>query len=280
MRVPNGAIHVDGYLNEEIWLKAPPVADFAQQEPTEGAPPGERMEVRFVFDEANLYVGARMYGARDTIQAPKGRRDDVEQAEYLQVELDTFLDRRTAYMFGVTASGVRQDHFHPSDNETDIDEQFDPVWAARTHIDDAGWTAEMWIPFSQLRFNDQAERIWGLNIRRYRPQLNEQDYWVVIGRTNRGWASRFGNLRGIDELRPTPAARGSALRLVIVAHDRQPESEQSVRCRTQPVRARRRRHEDRPRSEPDARGDGQPGLRAGGTRSGGGEPDGVRDDLR
>ncbi|MGE3513159.1 MAG: DUF5916 domain-containing protein, partial [Vicinamibacterales bacterium] len=201
-RVPAGSVRVDGRLDEEIWQRAQPVTDFAQQEPTEGAPPSEGMEVRFVFDETSLYVGARMNGAPGTVQAPMSRRDDVEQAEYIQIELDTFLDRRTAYMFGVTASGVRQDHFHPTDDESTIDEQYDPVWAARTHIDDRGWTAELWIPFSQLRFNDVAQRTWGLNIRRYRPPLNEQVYWVVIGRTRRGWSSRFGNLRGIDNLRP------------------------------------------------------------------------------
>lgn len=195
-------IRVDGRLDEEIWQRAQPVTDFVQQEPTEGGLPSAGTEVRFVYDETSLYVGARMSGAPGTVQAPMSRRDDVEQAEYLQIELDTFLDRRTAYMFGVTASGVRQDHYHPSDNESDIDEQFDPVWAAKTHIDDTGWTAELWIPFSQLRFNDVRERVWGLNIRRYRPQLNEQIYWVLVGRTRRGWASRFGNLHGIDNLRP------------------------------------------------------------------------------
>lgn len=202
MHVPTGTIKVDGFMDEEIWQKVTPVTDFAQQEPTENAPPSEPMEVRFVYDDTALYVGARMFGTPETVQAPLGRRDDVEQAEYLQIELDTFLDRRTAYMFGVTASGVRQDHFHPTDNETDVDEQFDPVWASKTHIDDRGWTAEFWIPLSQLRFNNATSRTWGLNIRRYRPQLNEQDYWVVIGRTNRGWSSRFGNLRGLDDLRP------------------------------------------------------------------------------
>lgn len=201
-RVTDVPIRIDGRLDEEVWLNAEPVTDFLQQEPTENGPPSAAMEVRFVYDDTSLYVGARMFGAPGTIQAPMGRRDDVEQAEYIQIELDTFLDRRTAYMFGVTASGVRQDHFHPSDNEGDIDEQFDPVWRARTQITDQGWTAELWIPFSQLRFNDQPERIWGLNIRRYRPQLNEQVYWVVVGRTNRGWSSRFGNLRGIEGLRP------------------------------------------------------------------------------
>jgi hypothetical protein len=130
------------------------------------------------------------------------RRDDGGQAEYLQIELDTYLDRRTAYMFGVTASGVRLDHYHPSDNEDDSDSQFDPVWEAKTNVDDRGWTAELWLPFSQLRFNDQPERIWGLNVKRWRPQLNEENYWVIVGRTERGWASRFGELRGIDGVRP------------------------------------------------------------------------------
>jgi hypothetical protein len=160
------------------------------------------MEVRFVFDDNALWVGARMRSAPGLpIQAPMSRRDDGSQAEYIQVELDTYLDRRTAYMFGVTASGVRLDHYHPTDNEDDSDAQFDPVWEARTSVDADGWTAELWVPFSQLRFNDLAERIWGLNVKRWRPQLNEEDYWVIVPRTERGWSSRFGELRGLDGLR-------------------------------------------------------------------------------
>src|SRR6185436_14907338 len=181
-RVPSGSVRVDGRLDEELWQRAPAVTDFVQAEPTEGAAPADPMDVRFVYDETALYVGARMSSGDSGIQAPMSRRDDGDQAEYLQIELDTFLDRRTAYMFGVTASGVRLDHFHPTDDETDVDPQFDPVWQARTAADGNGWTAEMWLPFSQLRFNDQTERVWGLNIKRWRPEMNEQDYWIVVGR--------------------------------------------------------------------------------------------------
>ena len=90
-----------------------------------------------------------------TIQAPLGRRDLVSQAEHIFVSLDTYSDRRTAYTFGVTASGVRLDRYHPRDDEDFFDVGFDPVWEAQTSIDARGWTAELWIPFSQLRFNDQ-----------------------------------------------------------------------------------------------------------------------------
>jgi hypothetical protein len=202
-RVSSGSVHLDGHLDEPFWATAEPLTDFTQAEPTEGAAPVDRMEVRFVYDETALWIGARMSAENSPrVQAPMSRRDDGGQSEYLQVELDTFLDHRTAYMFGVTAAGVRLDHFHPSDNEDETDSQFEPVWEAKTSVDDRGWTAEMWLPFSQLRFNDQPERVWGLNVKRWRPTINEEDYWVVIGRTQRGWSSRFGELRGIEGVSP------------------------------------------------------------------------------
>src|SRR5882672_859618 len=201
VRVAPASIRLDGRLDDEAWQKAIPLGDFQQAEPVERAPTTDRMEIRFVYDDTALWIGARMESG-GPIQAPMSRRDDGDQAEYLQIELDTYLDRRTSYMFGVTAAGARLDHFHPSDDESVFDSQFDPVWQAKTNIDEHGWSAELWLPFSQLRFNDQPERIWGLNVKRWQPRLNEQDYWVVVGRTERGWASRFGDLRGIEGVEP------------------------------------------------------------------------------
>ena len=118
-------------------------------EPVQGAAPTDRMEVKFAFDDGALFIAARMQAASaQAIQAPLSRRDDGAQAEYIQIELDTYLDRRTAYMFGVTAAGVRLDHYHSEDSESSVDSGFDPVWAADTQIDEQGWTAELWIPFS------------------------------------------------------------------------------------------------------------------------------------
>ena len=204
VRVEDGAIDLDGRLDEEIWQRAPAIADFIQKEPTEGAAPTELMEVRFAYDGSALYVGARMQSHnRSGIQAPLGRRDDDAQAENIVISLDTFLDRRTAYSFGVTASGVRLDRRPFTDDERTFDTGFDPVWEAKTQVDAEGWTAEFWILFSQLRFSKQAEQVWGLNVRRFIPTLNEEDYWVLIPRTVQAWASRFGTLRGIERLGPT-----------------------------------------------------------------------------
>ena len=198
-RVAARAIRVDGRLDEPDWLRASAISDLVQKEPVEGDPPTDPTEVRFLYDEEALYVGARMSsGPGGAVQAPMSRRDDVQQADYLLISLDTHLDRRTAYSFGVTASGVRLDHFHPTDDENTIESEFEPVWEARVTIDDQGWTAEMWIPFSQLRFSDRPERVWGLNVHRWIPARNEDDYWVMIPRTERAWVSRFGELRGIS----------------------------------------------------------------------------------
>jgi hypothetical protein len=205
VRVPDGTVQIDGRLDEEAWDQAVAITDFVQKEPVEGAPPSEPTEVRIVYDNSAVYIGARMHDRGHAgIQAPLGRRDDIEdQAEYLLVSLDTFQDRLTAYAFGVSATGVRMDRQYRQDNETNLDEGFDPVWEARTTIDAEGWTAELWIPFSQLRFNERPEHVWGMNIQRSTPTLNEMDYWVPVPRTERGWASRFGDLRGIQGVRPT-----------------------------------------------------------------------------
>jgi Domain of unknown function (DUF5916) len=203
-RVTNEPIRVDGRLDEEIWSHAQPLNDFVQKEPDEGRPPSERMEVRLLYDADALYVGARMWSLDPAaIQSPLGRRDSVAQAERFFVSLDTFLDHRTAYSFGVTASGVRLDTFNPSDSRESEDAGFDPVWRARASVDDTGWTAELWIPFSQLRFTELPQQVWGLNIGRFIPTRNEEDDWVLIPRIETAWSSRFGELRGLDGLQPS-----------------------------------------------------------------------------
>ena len=201
-RVPNGSIRVDGRLDDEVWQKAAPITDFIQKEPVEGAPPTDAMDVRIAYDDDVLYVGARMFSKDGRIQAPLGRRDNTDQAEHILVSFDTFLDRRTAVVFGVTATGVRIDRYHSSDSEESYDSGFDPVWRAETSLSGDQWTAELWIPFSQLRFNPRTEQTWGLNLFRFRPTLDEEDYWIMIPRTVRAWSSRFGDLAGINGVVP------------------------------------------------------------------------------
>ncbi|HEX5869910.1 MAG TPA: DUF5916 domain-containing protein, partial [Longimicrobium sp.] len=207
VRFEGRAPAVDGRLDDAAWAAAPVLSDFVQKQPVEGGEPTERTEVRFVYDDAALYVAARMFKKDPAaIQAPVGRRDDGGQAEHIWISLDTYLDRRTAYSFGVTASGTRMDWYHATDDEGDVDLSFDPVWQAEVQRDSLGWTAEMRIPFSQLRFNAGDVQTWGLNIDRWNPATQEDVFWIPVRSQERAWASRFGTLSGIAGIRPSRRA--------------------------------------------------------------------------
>jgi hypothetical protein len=203
-RVVGTAPQVDGRLDEPAWRSAEWFSDFVQKEPAEGAEPLQRTEVAFLYDDQALYVAARMAGVTPwDVPSPVGRRDQGGNAEHFIVILDPFLDRRTGYAFAITSGGVRADWYHPGDSEGQRDFGFDPVWQAGITRDSVGWTAEMRIPFSQLRFRHGGSQRWGLNINRWMPARNEDVYWVMIPKNETGFISRFGTLTGIEGVRPS-----------------------------------------------------------------------------
>lgn len=203
-RIQGPAPHLDGKLDDAAWNSASWTSNFTQREPNEGAPANTQTRVAFLFDDAALYIGARMATPRGTpVRALVTRRDREGSSEQLIVSLDTYHDRRTAYSFGVTAAGVRMDYLHPSDAQSNRDYLFDPVWEAETQITDSAWTAELRIPFNQLRFNKGVAQVWGVNLTRVSPATHEEDYLVLVRRNETGWASRFAELRGIESLQST-----------------------------------------------------------------------------
>lgn len=213
----NGGIRIDGRLDDLAWENAVFLTDFRQRDPVIGAPATDSMRVAFLYDDHALYVGARM-STTDRARMPTGltRRDGFGNAEHLSIILDPFLDRRTAFGFSVTSGNGRRDFYHTRDAEDGRDFNWDPVWDASVTVDEGGWTAEMRIPFSQLRFRDQPIHTWGLNISRWTPQRNEEVFWVVVPRNVPGFISHFGTLNGIANvpkarrMEVLPYAAGSA----------------------------------------------------------------------
>jgi hypothetical protein len=196
---------IDGLLDDPVWQKARFASDFHQQQPVEGGPPTVPTEIAFAYDGEALYVAARMFVARPgDVSAVMTRRDDTGAAERIIISLDTFNDRRTAYSFAVTAAGVRADWLHPDDATFPRDSSYNPVWEAEVHHEPDRWTAEMKIPFSQLRFRAaEDEYRWGININRFIAHRNEDIFWIVVPKGENGWSSYFGELRGIRGIRPT-----------------------------------------------------------------------------
>jgi len=205
VRLNGSSVRIDGRLDDAAWAAARFIADFNMKEPVQGGVSQDRTEVAFLYDDDALYVAARMHGAPGA-DLPRGltRRDGYGNAEHIVISLDPFLDRRTAFSFAITAGNGRRDYYHQRDSEDFQARDFtwDPIWEGRAEVTDSGWTAELRIPFSQLRFNDQAAHTWGLNVNRWIPQRNEDIYWVVVPRDQAGFASRFGTLTGIANLPP------------------------------------------------------------------------------
>jgi len=204
MRISGAAPRVDGVLDDEAWARAVPVSDFVQKIPTEGADPTVATEVRVLYDDAALYVAARLHRPDPrAIRTSLTRRDGDSDAETFTVSLDTYLDRRTAYSFTISSGGVRGDAYHSQDSEDSGREtQFDPIWSARSRVDATGWTAEMRIPFSQLRFNAAQEQTWGMQLTRNVADIAERLQWTLIPVSAAGFSSQFGRLEGIAGVPP------------------------------------------------------------------------------
>ncbi len=203
-RISTGSITLDGKPDEVVWQNATSYSDFLQKDPVEGAEPFEGCTVKVLYDDDNLYFAAIMPRRNpENILSTLSRRDEPGNAERIIFTLDTYNDKKTSYSYGVTADAVRFDYFHAEDEEYNRDYSYNPVWEVETQRDFGGWTAEVKIPFSQLRFNEADEQVWGININQWNPYQREDLYWVLVPKDEAGWASRFGVLSGIIGIKPT-----------------------------------------------------------------------------
>ena len=191
-------VSVDGRLDEHVWQNGNAITDFKQRDPNEGAAPSQKTEVRLAYDDEAIYVGARMYDAApESILARLSRRDVSIPADRFSFYLDPLRDKRSGYYFLVNAAGTKFDGTLSNDGWED--NSWDGVWEARTRLDEQGWTAEMRIPYSQLRFSRQgSQMVWGVNFRRVVQRHNEEIFLVYQPKKESGFVSRFPELTGIE----------------------------------------------------------------------------------
>jgi hypothetical protein len=191
-----GPVQLDGRLDEAVWRSAAPATGFTQQDPDEGRPATQRTEVRFAYDDEALYVGARMFDSLGAagVRTRLVRRDADTESDYVQLVLDTYHDHTGRTVIQVNPSGVKYDAGQASPY---ADPSWDPVWEAATEIDSLGWTAELRIPLSQLRFPRDSVQTWGVQVWRYVQRLNESSMWSFWGKNESGGPSRFGHVEGL-----------------------------------------------------------------------------------
>ena len=235
---------IDGILDDAAWSAVAPASGFVQMRPNSGRPATEETEVRILYSDDAVYIGARMHDRDpDRIISRLGRRDEDVAADAFYVAFDSYFDRRTAFAFGVSVAGTQYDELLYGDVRDDS--SWDAVWQSATRTDESGWTAELRIPLSQLRFarpsgdendgsggnglgsgpgsrgdpeTEPAGSVWGINFWRQLPHSGETSSWSPIPADGGRFVSAFGTWRGIEGIRPRnnleirPYVRASATR--------------------------------------------------------------------
>ncbi|MFH1851447.1 MAG: DUF5916 domain-containing protein [Candidatus Neomarinimicrobiota bacterium] len=193
-------LRLDAVLDEPFY-QTEPFRDFIQNEPDNGAVPSERTAVWIGYDDVALYVGWRLWDSRpDSIVTRMCRRDADLNSDEIQVAIDSYNDNRSGFYFIVNPSGSVLDGAISNDGW--FDDNWDGIWSQKARIDEQGWTVEMRIPFSQLRFNMRDEIVMGLGLGRIIKRKNEQILSFLEPRGESGLVSRFGDLAGIRDLQP------------------------------------------------------------------------------
>ncbi len=200
---------IDGFLNDKAWVNASVASDFIQVEPYNGVPASQKSEIKFIYDDEAIYIGAILYDtAPDSIISELSKRDNMGISDNFGIHIDPFDDASTAYSFYVNPAGVQMDSKVGEDSRHD-DKSWDAVWESHTRIVDNGWIVELRIPHSALRFPKKEVQLWAVNFFREIKRFREISSWNFVDKEIAGTKTQSGQIEGIKNI--TPPLRLSAV---------------------------------------------------------------------
>ncbi|PWS32571.1 DUF5916 domain-containing protein [Pedobacter paludis] len=193
---------IDGVLDDACWVNVPIATDFFEIRPTPGRVEGQakRTEMKVLYDDVAIYVYARMYDNPDSVSHELVSRDNVGNADFISIIFDPFYDKMNGNGFFVTAAGVQFDAKYSQIG--DEDPNWNAVWESEVKIDDKGWTCEMKIPYSALRFSSKDIQNWGLNFSRRIQRTNTQTFWSFVDPKVNGFINQEGLWMGVKDIKP------------------------------------------------------------------------------
>ena len=190
---------IDGKLDDECWKRVG-VWDggFIQQQPHQAKAPSQETEIKILYDDDYLYFAIICHDNEPEKMSPILGRRDENNGDMTGIALDSYNDKQTAFEFNVTAAGQKVDLMHLGEYGWDFN--WDAVWDGKSSVGDSAWYAEMRVPFTQLRFANKDEHVWGMHIWRWIHRLNEEDQWKLIPIDAPAMVYIFGELRGIKDI--------------------------------------------------------------------------------
>ena len=198
---PETAPEIDGNPNDIAWNTVDWAGDYLELQPDPNSSPSEETNFKIVYDDKNLYLLFRCFDKDPAGIVKRMSRRDGFEGDFVEVNIDSYHDKRTAFSFTASSSGVKGDEF-VSNNGNNWDTSWNPIWYLKTSIDAEGWIAEIKIPFSQLRFGNAEEQVWGLQSTRRYFRAAESSTWQPIPLNSPNWVSEFGELHGLKGLKP------------------------------------------------------------------------------
>ncbi len=192
-------VNIDGKVDESAWIFSNNSSDFIQRDPIEGQPATESTSFALLYDDENLYVAIKaLTNDNSTIKGILSRRDEESPSDWVYVSIDSYNDNRTAFEFGLNPVGVKMDLRRFDD--TNRDTNWDANWEGKTSIDKNGWYAEFKIPFRELRFDNKDSETWGIQVRRYMAENNEESFWSFWPKDESGYVQHYGDLTGLSDI--------------------------------------------------------------------------------
>ena len=192
-------VKIDGILDEAIWASASIAQDFVINEPTPGIPSTFDSEIKVLYDDEAIYIGALMKDAHpDSILKQLTQRDELGNSDFFGVTFDCYKDGINGLEFVVTAAGVQQDTKY-SQNQND--EGWNAVWWSKAQISEQGWVVEMKIPYAALRFPDRPDQVWHMNFQRSVRRKREMSFWNEVKPQVNGFFNQCGLLDGIKDIK-------------------------------------------------------------------------------
>lgn len=197
----NSEITIDGKLDDEAWNQVEWGGDFVGHRPDFNVEPSQQTQFKILYDEKYLYVGIRAFDTEPEEIVKRMSRRDGFDGDWVEINIDSYYDKRTAFSFTASVSGVKNDEY-VSNNGNDWDSTWDPIWYLKTSVDDQGWIAEFKIPLSQLRFANKENHTWGIQFTRRIFRKEERSTWQPVDPNAPGWVHLFGELNGIKGIKP------------------------------------------------------------------------------
>ena len=202
------APRIDGVLDDSAWQSAPVVTGFIQNFPQSGQPASVKTEVKILYDDDAVYIGAMLFDDPSLIRKQLTSRDGEGGADvdYFSVFFDTYKDKQNGFQFLVTSVNVQTDAKISSNQVVSFrdygDKSWDAVWQSKTSMVSNGWIAEIKIPYISLRFAKKDVQDWGMQFLRSLRRNNETSFWNPVDPNVNGFVNQFGEYDGLKNIQP------------------------------------------------------------------------------